>query len=119
MCKTHFWQDDDKNNYIFEGNNYKFVNSELEEKGIFVMETVGEYPVIQFRSKNAESNLLQSYAVSFKTTEEIVPARRRNQKPTVKKIVDKNIIILTPVKLSPQTCYAVDGRKITLRKAGN
>ena len=119
LCKTHFWQDDDKNNYIFEGNNYKFVNSDLEEKGIFVMETVGEYPVIQFRSKNAESNLLQSYAVSFKTTEEIVPARRRNQKPTVKKIVDKNIIILTPVKLSPQTCYAVDGRKITLRKPGN
>lgn len=113
------WQDEDKNNYNFAGNNYKFVNSEIEEKGIFVMETVGDYAVIQFRGKNSGSNLLPAYAVSFKTTEETVPSKRKNQKPTVKKIVDKDVIILTPVKLSPSTCYAVEGRKITLRKASN
>ena len=59
---------------------------------------------------------MSSYAMKFKTTEEIIPAKRRNQQPTVKTIVDKNTIILTPVKLSPDTCYATDGVKIILKK---
>lgn len=111
------WVDEDSNQYTFIGSNYKFVNSELEEKGIFVTDTVGEFPVIQFRSKSEKSKLQNAYAMTFKKTEEVVPAKRRNQKPTIKVTEDKDVIILTPVKLSPTTCYAVDGRKITLKKA--
>lgn len=111
------WQDEDSNQYTFADSSYKFVNSDIEEKGFFVTETVGEYPVIQFRSKNEKSNLMNAYAMTFKTTTEIVPAKRRNQKPTEKVTVDKNTIILTPVKISPDTCYAADGRKIVLTKA--
>lgn len=111
------WKDDEDTAYTFTEGSFKLVNSEVEEKGNFAVDTVGDYPVIQFRSKSEKSVLLSSYAMKFKTTEEVIPAKRKNQKPTIKTTVDKDTIILTPVKLSPETCYATDGKIITLKKA--
>ena len=116
FSKNPEWEDDSGKNYTFSDGNYTLVSSESEEKGLYVLDTVGQFSVIQFRSKQENSSVSNCYAIQFKTTEEIVPAKRRNQKPEVKKVVDKNYIILTPVKLSPETCFAVDGAKITLHK---
>lgn len=110
------WQDEDGASYTFKNGDFTFVNSELEEKGTYLLDTVGDFPVIQFRSSAEKSMLAASYALSFKTTEELVPAKRRNQKPTVKVNVDKNVVILTPVTLSPETVFATEGKTITLTK---
>ncbi len=118
LSEVQNWQDEENRRISFKNGTYTLTNSEGEEKGVYLVDTVGDFPVIQFRPENAqESSLLPAYAMQFKTTEELVPAKRRNQKPTVKTTVDKNTIIMLPVKLSPDTCYATDGMKITLSKA--
>ena len=117
LSEVQNWQDEENRKITFKNGIYTLVNSEIEEKGIYLIDTVGKFPVIQFRPENSQkSNLLPAYAMQFKTTEELIPAKRRNQKPTVRTVVDKNTIIMSPVKLSPDTCYATDGMKITLTK---
>ncbi len=112
------WTDEENRRITFKNGNYTLVTPEIEEKGAYLIDTVGVFPVIQFRSENSKkSSLLPAYAMQFKTTEELVPAKKRGQKPVVKKTVDKNTIIMSPVKLSPDTCYATDGMKITITKS--
>lgn len=118
LSEISVWEDEEGRKFTFKNGSYTLVNSEIEEKGMYLVDTVGNYPVIQFRVANSQkSSLLPAYAMQFKTTEEIVPAKRRNQKPSVRKTVDKNTVILSPVKLSPDTCYAADGMKIVISKA--
>lgn len=114
--KTANWKDEENFSYSFKNGEFTFVTPEKEEKGIYIFDTVGNFTVIQFRSSGVNSLLAPVYAVGFKTTEELVPAKRRNQKPTVKTTVDKNVVILAPVTLSPEEVFAAEGKTITLTK---
>ena len=115
LTEEQTWTDDDGNVFVFDANSYKISGSE-NESGIYVADTVGSFPVIQFRSSGANAVLASAYAMHFETSQITVPAKNRRQKPTVQTVVDKDCIHLTPVTLSPLTCYAADGRVITLRR---
>ena len=54
--------------------------------------------------------------MKFKTHEVTIPAKNKRSKPAVKTVIDKDVIIMTPVKLYLSTCYAMEGRVITLNK---
>lgn len=112
------WVFDENKKISFKNGVYTLTTGEIQETGFYITDTIGKFPIVQFRAKNGQSSeLFSAYSMSFKTTEEIIPAKRKNRKPTVKTITDKNTIILLPVKLSPETCYATDGIKLTLLKA--
>lgn len=126
--KKNSWIDDDGKKYVFKENEFTVVAAteqnnaaatENEIKGIFVTESVGAFPVIQMRSSSNLQFVNQSYAMKFETYEETVPAKTSRGKTTVKTFVNRDVIVLTPVALSPTTCYAVDGKMITLRKETN
>lgn len=109
------WTDNAGNIYTFENNGYKFQTTDTEENGIYVIETVGSTPVIQFRSNENNSFLKNAYSMHFKTEEITVPAKRRNQKPTVETRVYKDEIILSPIRIAPDSVFAAEGNTITLR----
>ncbi len=113
--KKSVWVDDDGKKYVFGENEFSLNDGSEEIKGLFVTDSVGSFPVIQIRSPY-EQSLNQSYSMRFETREEIVPAKTRRGKPTVKTIVNKDVIIFTPVALSPTTCYAIDAKRLTLKK---
>ena len=45
-----------------------------------------------------------------------MPSTRRGGKPTVKITQNKDVILLSPVSLSPTTCFASEGKMLTLKK---
>lgn len=109
------WQDEDGRKFSFDNNSFKITTPESEETGLFVMDTVGSYPVIQFRG--SDKTLLQAaYAVKYETKEETVSPARRGKKPSVKIVENKDVLILSPVSLSPTTCFAAEGKMLTLKK---
>lgn len=117
LTENRVWIDEDGRYYSFEANSFKRTSSEQEETGLFVMDTVGPYSVIQFRESGlVKSDIRPAYAIKYKTTQETIPAKRKGQKPTIKTVVDKDTILMTPVTLSPVNCYADEGKMITLKK---
>lgn len=110
------WLDDDRNTYIFENNGYKLLTHDGEESGIYVMDSIGVYPIVQFRTSKSVPYMQNAYVMRFKTEEITVPAKKRNQKPTVEIKVIKDEITLSPVRLAPDTVFASEGKTITLRK---
>ena len=114
LAEKSIWLDDEDNSYAFKDCVYRIKGTETEENGIFIIDTVGDFPVIQFRSRAEDSMLQPAYAMKFHTHEEVIPPKRRRDKPEVKIVTDKNLITLTPVKLSPATCYITEGRPFTL-----
>ena len=110
------WLDDNRNTYIFENNGYKLLTHDGEESGIYVMDSVGVYPIVQFRASKSAPYMQNAYVMRFKTEEITVPAKKRNQKPTVEIKVIKDEITLSPVRLAPDTVFVSEGKTITLRK---
>lgn len=115
LTEESIWVDDDGNKYSFEDNEYKIQGS-FEETGLYVADTVGSFPIIQFRAIGKSSMLSKNYAMKFETSQISIPAKSRKQKPTIKTIVNEDIIHFTPVITSPNTCYAAEGKMITLTK---
>lgn len=114
LAENTVWLDDEEKSYSFRGSNYKIKNLETEESGIFVIDSVGECAVIQFRSDFENSQLQPAYVMRFHTHEVVIPPKKRRDKPELKTVVDKDQIILTPVKISPATCYITEGKTISL-----
>lgn len=109
------WVDEDGRKFSFENNVLKITTPDYEETGLFVMDSVGDFPVIQLRGA-AKSELSDSYAIKYETKEETVSSTRRGGKPTVKITQNKDVILLSPVSLSPTTCFASEGKMLTLKK---
>lgn len=114
LAENSTWKDEDENIWTLKDNIFKIKHGEIEETGIFVIDSVGNYPVIQFRSDGV-SSIKSAYAMKFMTREETVPVKNKKNKTEVKTVVDKNVIVMTPVKISPDTCYASEGRPVILR----
>ena len=93
---------------------YTLLNGGLTENGVYSIEKIGAYNVIQFRSDMEASVLAEAYSMEFGTkviTETI-------KKKTVEKVVtDYDTITFTPVKLTSTDCFAIEGRSYILSRS--
>lgn len=93
---------------------YTLLNGGLTENGVYSIEKIGAYNVIQFRSDMEASVLVEAYSMEFGTkviTETI-------KKKTVEKVVtDYDTITFTPVKLTSTDCFAIEGRSYILSRS--
>ena len=117
LTKEKAWRDDDGNVFSFINNGYRIQTVEGEETGLYVIDSIAQYPIIQFRALTGEnkSGLQAAYAMRFRTEEITIPAKKRGQKPTVEVKVHKDEIFLSPVRIAPDTVFAAEGKMITLR----
>ncbi len=114
--KNDRWVDDEGNVYTFKNNGYEIYGAK-NGSGLFVIDTVAAFPVIQLCSRTPESGIHLSYAMKFQVDKVTVPSTRRNRPPEVKEVENTDIIHFYPVRISADNCYAVDGRSIRLVRA--
>ena len=97
----------------FANYTYTLLNGGLTETGIYSIEKIGSYNVIQFRSDTEGSILSETYSMEFGTkviTETV-------KKKTVEKVVtDYDTITFTPVKLTSTDCFAIEGKSYILTR---
>lgn len=114
LTKSDSWASSDLMSGIsFKDFTYSLQLDELTETGVYAMEEIGNYVVIQFRSDSPSSVLNESYSLEFgtKTVTETV------KKQTVEKLVtDFDSITFTPVKVTPTDCFSAEGRIFTLSR---
>lgn len=92
---------------------YSLLNGGLTETGIYSVEKIGSYNVIQFRSDSDGSILGETYSMEFGTKVITETVKRK----TVEKVVtDYDTITFTPVKLTSTDCFAVEGRSYVLSR---
>ena len=92
---------------------YTFKFDDMQEEGLYSMMKIGTYDVLALRATSFNTVLNQYYALEFgtKTVTETV------KKKTIEKIVtDYDIIIFTPVKITPTDCFATDGKAYTFTR---
>lgn len=116
LTENKLWLDEDGNKYSFSKNAFKILTETGAIEGIYAVDTVGQYPVIQLRPFTETNLVSKAYAMKFRTEEITVPAKTKRQKPTVEIRVHKDEILFTPVRLSPDTVYASEGRSLVLKK---
>lgn len=95
----------------FDDYSYTLQTSDMTESGVYSTEIIGGYKVLQFRSDSDTSFLNEVYSMEFgtKTITETI------KKKTVEKVVtDYDAIILTPIKVTPTDCFAVEGNSYTI-----
>lgn len=92
---------------------YTMDNGVLIDTGVYSIEKIGTYDIIQFRSDLENSLLGEVYSMSFgsKTITETV------KKTTVEKVVtDYDSITFTPVKITSTDCFAAEGKTYTFMR---
>lgn len=116
--KSGEWLDENENKYTFEKNCYEVDTKDgrIVENGSFVAETIGKTPILQFRTNHASSIFSQCCSLSYETKEITIPAKKPRQKARKEILVNKDTIILTPVKISPLDCQQIEGKIIVLKK---
>ena len=98
---------------LFNDGEFILQNNEITETGIYSLLKVGTYNVIQFRSDTDYSYLEPAYALEFGTKVITETVKRK----TVEKIVtDYDSITFTPVKFTPNDCFAAEGRVLTFTR---
>jgi hypothetical protein len=92
---------------------YSLINGGLSENGVYSIDKLGSYNVIQFRSDSEASVLGETYSMEFGTkviTETV-------KKQTVEKVVtDYDTITFTPVKLTSTDCFAIEGKSYIMSR---
>lgn len=116
LTSNSVWVDNEGNRFSFNKNEYIYEHSIKKDVGMYVFQQVGSYAAIQFRSDENNGLLNDSYTMKFETVEVPVKQTRRNAKPKTQTVVNKDIIHFTPVVLSPKSCYAMEGRILTLQR---
>ena len=94
--------------------NYSLLNGGLTENGIYSIEKIGSYNVIQFRSDTEASILNEAYSMEFGTK---VITETIKRQPVERVITDYDSITFTPVKLTSTDCFAIEGRSYILSRA--
>ena len=114
LKKQEQWSSSDIMNSIkFDDLTYTLRTNEISESGVYSLQKIGNYNVIQFRSDNEFSVLNEYYSMEFgtKTITETI------KKKTVETVVtDYETIIFSPVKVTLTDCFASEGRIFTLTK---
>ena len=114
LKKGPSWTSDSGMRFIFSKNTYTLFMDNATDKGNFATGLIAGKSVLQFRSSSSSSPLASAYEMQFNTV--TLPATRRR---TQEKQIDYNTIILTPVKLSPNECFPIEGRSFILSRDGN
>lgn len=104
--RSPIWNGVDGSTIIsFEDSIFILKRDDIEEKGVYTTFTAGNYNVLQLRSNSYDSILDTDYTVEFGTKVE------KN-----KTVQDLDTIILTPVKVTPTDCFAIDGEILTFTR---
>ena len=104
--RTPIWNGTDGTSVIsFEDSIFILKRDDIEEKGVYTTFTAGNYNVLQLRSNSYDSILDTDYTVEFGTKVE-----------KDKTVTDMDTIILTPVKVTPTDCFAIDGEILTFTR---
>ncbi len=97
----------------FDAYKYTLLNGGLTENGVYSIEKIGSYNVIQFRSDTEGSILSENYSMEFGTK---VVTETVKRKTVEKVVVDYDTITFTPVKLTSTDCFAIEGRSYILTR---
>ena len=97
----------------FHDYTYTMENGGLLDNGIYSIEKIGTYDVIQFRSDLENSVLGEVYSMAFGTKTITETVKRK----TVEKVVtDYDTITFTPVKITTNDCFAAEGKTYTFMR---
>lgn len=91
-------------------------NSSEIETGIYALQKIGNYNVIQFLSNSDFSVLNETYSVEF--GEKTITEKIKNR-TTEKVVVDTDTLIFIPVKITTTDCFATEGKIFTLNRVIN
>ena len=91
-------------------------NSTETETGVYALEKIGNYNVIQFLCDEEHSVLNETYSIEF--GEKIITEKVK-KKTVEKTVTDYDTIIFTPVKITTTDCFATEGRIFTLTRKQN
>ena len=114
LRKGPSWTSNNGMRFIFSKNAYTLFMDNATDKGSFATGTIANTTVIQFRSMSPLTQLAPAYEMHFNTI--TIPATRRRQAETQ---IDYNTIVLSPVRLSPDECFPIEGRTFVLTRDGN
>jgi len=109
LQKGPSWTTDNGMHIVFKNNTYVLTSDSVKDNGFFVSDTVAGSFVIQFRSASTQQVLAESYLMLFDSV--TIPATKKHKEEVR---IDYNTLRLTPVRLSPDTCFPVEGRALTL-----
>ncbi|MGP1459697.1 MAG: pallilysin-related adhesin [Treponema sp.] len=115
------WTDGSGNRFEFSGKTFK-VSGRAESSGVFITDDVGGFAVIQFRFPSEQSALGEAYSMSFlpkaasTSLPASAPAGTQSGRTDANAAFDTNTVVLSPVRLAPDTCYPADGYRITLTR---
>ena len=93
---------------------YSLLNGGLTENGVYSVDKIGAYNVIQFRSDLEGSILNETYSMEFGTK---VITETVKRKTVEKVVIDYDTITFTPVKLTSTDCFAIEGRSYILSRS--
>ena len=111
-CQT--WSTTDEQNiFSFSDDQYKIVFNDVEETGIYSFMKIADYDVIQFRSNNQTSMLNETYVMKFGVK---IITEKQKKKTVEKTVTNYDEITLTPVKITPNDCFSIEGRSYTIGK---
>ena len=104
---------DEQNIFSFSDDQYKIVFNDVEETGIYSFMKIADYDVIQFRSNNQTSMLNETYVMKFGVK---IITEKQKKKTVEKTVTNYDEITLTPVKITPNDCFSIEGRSYTIGK---
>ena len=111
LKKGPLWISSDMNTRIsFSDYNYKLEEHNIVENGIYTIMNVGENNIIQFRADNSASLMSEVYSMKFGTKTITETGKNTN----IEKVIpDHDTVILSPVKISANDCFPIDGNSLT------
>lgn len=97
----------------FDDMTYALKMGEITESGIYAVNNIGQYTVLQLRSDTEHSNLQEYYALSFGVKVVTETVKRKTVEKTV---TDYNSLTLSPIKVTPTDCFAAEGRILNFNR---
>jgi hypothetical protein len=105
------WTTDSGMHFTFARNAYSLTDDSAKDEGIFATGMVAGNFVIQFRSSSPQQILADSYQMVFDSV--TIPETKKHKAETR---INYDTLHLTPVRLSPDTCFPLEGRALTLTR---
>lgn len=108
LKKGKIWTTADQLSSIkFDDYSYTLNTNEITETGIYALQRIGSYNVIQFRSDSGLSFMAPSYSMEFGTKVITEVVKKKEYEKTV---TDYDFVKFTPVKVTPTDCFVAEGR---------
>ena len=105
------WTTDNGMRFTFAQNAYSLTDTSAKDEGIFAVGIVAGSSIIQFRSSSLQQILSDSYQMIFDSV--TIPATKKH-KAEIR--INYDTLHLVPVRLSPDTCFPLEGRTLTLTR---